>query len=45
MEMELYLRARYGGQYKTSQRFEAVRSSIELFVESLDKQFTHEYYW
>lgn len=45
MEMELYLRARYGGQLRANQRFESVRSSIELFVESLDKQFTHEYYW
>ncbi len=45
MEMELYLRARYGGQLKTNQRFEAIRSSIELFVDSLDKQFNHEYYW
>jgi hypothetical protein len=45
MEMELYLRARYGGQLRTNQRFDSVRSSIELFVESLDKQFTHEYYW
>ena len=45
LEMELYLRARYGGQYKTNQRFDAVKSSIELFVESLDKQFAHEYYW
>ena len=45
VEMELYLRARYGGQYKTNQRFDAVKSSIELFVESLDKQFAHEYYW
>lgn len=45
MEMELYLRARYGGQMKNDKGFETVRSSIELFVESLDKQFGHEYYW
>ncbi len=45
MEMELYLRARYGGQMKNDKSFEIVRSSIELFVESLDKQFGHEYYW
>lgn len=45
MEMELYLRSRYGGQMKNNQKFDAVRPSIELFVESLDKQFTHEYYW
>lgn len=45
MEMELYLRARYGGQLKNGQNFETIRPSIELFVESLDKQFGHEYYW
>jgi hypothetical protein len=45
VEMELYMRARYGAQLKTGQRFESVKPSIELFVESLDKQFGHEYYW
>jgi hypothetical protein len=45
LETELYLRARYGNQLKVDQRFESVRPSIELFVESLDKQFSHEYYW
>lgn len=45
MEMELYLRARYGAQLKNNQNFDSIRSSIELFVESLDKQFGHEYYW
>lgn len=45
MEMELYLRSRYGGQLKDTTRFDAIKSSIELFVESLDKQFSHEYYW
>lgn len=45
VELELYLRARYGGQLKNNARFETIRSSIELFVESLDKQFNHEYYW
>ncbi len=46
MEMELYLRARYGGQLKNDKkRFDTIRTSIELFVESLDKQFGHEYYW
>jgi hypothetical protein len=45
METELYLRARYGGQLKNNQKFESIRSSIDLFIESLDKQFTHEYYW
>ncbi|WP_408095352.1 hypothetical protein ACJVC5_09935 [Peredibacter sp. HCB2-198] len=45
MELELYLRARYGGQLKNNQKFESIRPSIELFVESLDKQFGHEYYW
>lgn len=45
MEMELYLRARYGSQLKYDQGFNTIRPSIELFLESLDKQFGHEYYW
>ena len=46
MKLELYLRARYGGQLKGhSSNFDSIRSSIELFVESLDKQFSHEYFW
>jgi hypothetical protein len=46
LQMELYLRSRYGGQLKAGARsFTTIRSSIDLFVESLDKQFLHEYYW
>ncbi len=45
LETELYLRTRYGNQLKVNQPFDVVRPSIELFIESLDKQFTHEYYW
>lgn len=46
IQMELYLRSRYGSQLKTSTRsFQTIRSSIDLFVDSLDKQFLHEYYW
>ncbi len=45
LEMELYFRARYANQIKGNQRFETIRGSIELFVDSLDKQFAHEYYW
>ena len=45
METELYLRSRYGGQLKNSSQFDSIRQSIDLFVESLDKQFAHEYYW
>ena len=45
IEMELYLRSRYGSQLKQDQKFDTIRPSVELFVESLDKQFTHEYYW
>lgn len=45
LQMELYLRSRYGNQLKTSRNFEEIRSSVDLFVESLDKQFPHEYYW
>jgi hypothetical protein len=45
MEMEIYLRTRYGSQVKNKESFEAIRSSIEIFIESLDKQFSHEYFW
>lgn len=45
IELELYLRARYGSQIKANQKFDTIKPSIDLFVESLDKQFTHEYYW
>jgi hypothetical protein len=45
IEAELYLRTRYGAQLKQSRGFDGIRSSIELFIESLDKQFAHEYYW
>jgi ribosome-associated translation inhibitor RaiA len=45
MEMELYLRTRYGGQLKNNSKFDSIKQSIDLFVESLDKQFAHEYYW
>jgi hypothetical protein len=45
LHLELYLRTRYGNQLKTSRSFDEVRSSVDLFVESLDKQFPHEYYW
>lgn len=46
IEMELYLRSRYEGQLRSNKRnFDFVRPSIDLFVESLDKQFLHEYYW
>jgi hypothetical protein len=45
LQLELYLRSRYGGQLKSSRTFEDIRPSVDLFVESLDKQFIHEYYW
>ena len=46
IETELYLRSRYDGQLRTHKRnFDFIRPSIDLFVESLDKQFSHEYYW
>lgn len=45
LQLELYLRSRYGNQIKTSKSFDEVRASIDLFIESLDKQFPHEYYW
>lgn len=46
IEMELYLRSRYEGQLKGNKRnFDLIKPSIDLFVDSLDKQFSHEYYW
>lgn len=46
IEMELYLRSRYEGQLRSHKRnFDFIRPSIDLFVDSLDKQFLHEYYW
>jgi hypothetical protein len=46
LRLELYLRTRYGGQLKASKRgFETIRPSLDLFVDSLDKQFGHEYFW
>jgi hypothetical protein len=45
-EMELYMRSRYEGQLRSNKRnFDFIRPSIDLFVDSLDKQFAHEYYW
>ncbi len=46
LQTEIYLRTRYGAQVKSGGRsFESIRSSVDLFVDSLDKQFSHEYYW
>lgn len=46
IEAELYLRSRYEGQLRSSKRnFDFIRPSIDLFMDSLDKQFVHEYYW
>jgi hypothetical protein len=46
VETELYLRSRYEGQLRSHRRnFDFIRPSIDLFVDSLDKQFLHEYYW
>ena len=46
IEMEIYIRSRYEGQMKGNKRnFDIIRPSIDLFVDSLDKQFPHEYYW
>ena len=46
IEMEIYLRSRYEGQLRSHKRnFDFIRPSIDLFVDSLDKQFLHEYYW
>ena len=46
LETELYLRSRYEGQLRSHRRnFDFVRPSVDLFIDSLDKQFLHEYYW
>jgi hypothetical protein len=46
IEMELFLRARFEGQLKSeNKRMDIIRSSIDLFVDSIDKQFNHEYFW
>lgn len=46
LEMEIYLRTRYGNQMKSNNAgFDSIRSSVDLFADSLDKQFGHEYYW
>jgi hypothetical protein len=46
LEIELYLRARYEGQFQTSgKKIDEIRSSLDLFIESLNKQFSHEFYW
>lgn len=45
LQLELYVRTRYGGQLKSIRNFSTIKPSIDLFIESLDKQFAHEYYW
>lgn len=44
LKVELYLKSRYGSQLNDSQNASSVKSSIDLFMESLDKQFHHEFY-
>ncbi len=46
LRLELYLRSRYAPQMDSKKiDFNTVKSSIDLFIESLDKQFSHEYFW
>ncbi len=46
LQLELYFRSRYASQLKSSSTgFAIVKPSIDLFMESLDKQFGHEYFW
>lgn len=46
LKLELYLKSRYGAQLKSSKSgFQGIRPSLDLFTESLDKQFGHEYFW
>lgn len=44
LKVELYLKSRYGSQLSDSRNASSVKSSIDLFMESLDKQFHHEFY-
>ncbi len=45
LRLELYLRGRYGSQLQDKRSFESIKQSMELFMDSLDKQFSHEYFW
>jgi hypothetical protein len=46
LRLELYLRSRYSAQLKSNTvSFISIKPSIDLFIESLDKQFSHEYFW
>ena len=44
LKAELYLKSRYGNQLQDVRNASTVKDSIDLFMESLDKQFYHEYY-
>lgn len=44
LKSEMYLKSRYGNQLTDTRSAGSVKSSIDLFMESLDKQFYHEYY-
>lgn len=44
LKAELYLKSRYGNQLQDARNASTVKDSIDLFMESLDKQFYHEYY-
>ncbi len=45
LRTEIYLRSRYARAGAASSRPEKRRESIELFVDSLDKQLDHEVFW
>lgn len=45
LRLEMYLRGRYGSQLADKRSFESIKQSMELFMDSLDKQFAHEYFW
>jgi hypothetical protein len=46
LRLELYLRSRYlaGDLSSKKKDFGLLKSSIDLFIDSLDKQFSHEYF-
>lgn len=45
LRLEMYVRGRYGSQLADNRSFESIKQSMDIFMDSLDKQFGHEYFW
>lgn len=45
LKLEIYLKSRYGTQMKKNDEIDVTKASLSTFVESLDKQYSHEYFW